>query len=129
MSIVLKKTKRLYQTVLLVEIGIFFLAIVFFSIVEKSINETVLSFFVGLMAIFLPYLFSILLMFFRQQVNQPLSRFYKVAAFKFSLTVVFIIMAIKFFAHLDHSVFFLGCILSLVLNSILPLVLNHYGKQ
>ncbi|HHF1027911.1 TPA: ATP synthase subunit I, partial [Haemophilus influenzae] len=53
-----------------------------------------------------------------------LTALYRAEAIKFILTMVFIIIAIKWLFVINFIAFFVGFLLALVLNNIIPLILN-----
>ncbi len=56
--------------------------------------------------------------------STKLTALYRAEAIKFILTMVFIIIAIKWLFVINFIAFFVGFLLALVLNNIIPLIVN-----
>lgn len=128
MSKVLKQTRKMYQKALLLEMGLFsFLIAVSFSCdIAFGVFITL-----GVMCAFLPHcLFVALVVFPYQQspIGSKVKKLYYGEALKVVFTIVLI--ATVFMAYEEiNGVFFVGYILGLLLNSIIPLCLKAKSSR
>ncbi|MFZ7240615.1 ATP synthase subunit I [Avibacterium avium] len=126
MSAIIKQVKKKYQVALSIELLVF---IVIFAILSTSQSVSAVSFLLGSLAIFVPHcLFVFLVFFIKQKNNHKLTTFYRGGAIKFICTIIFIVLAFKFFAEMNYIAFFAGYFLGLLLNNLMPLMVSKFFR-
>lgn len=125
MSAVIKQARSKYKISLLIE---FFVFISVFALLSIGNYQISLSFLFGALSVFIPYCFFVFLMFFiKQGCINNLKMFYYGEFVKFILTIVFVVLVFKIFA-INFIAFFVGYFFSLLLNNLLPFMVNKYLK-
>lgn len=123
MTKVLKHTQEKYRYVIMLE---FILLIIFFCVTWFFQQKMAIAFLLGASAVFIPQLFFIVWMFFFRPTHS-VKRFYLGESIKFTLTVLFLVLILG----RNNDSFFalgLGYIFTLVLNNILPFMVEKYHK-
>lgn len=122
MSAVIKKTKKIYQITLFVEMITFFLV---FSLLLMMTNKDIAcSFLLGSLAIFIPHcLFTFMFFFTKQEYNKKLTTFYRGEIVKFVVTIILLI-SIFLFIPINVIAFFSGYFVAILLNNLYPFVIS-----
>lgn len=122
MSRILSQTKRNYIKALVVEAVLF---VVFSLLVAIWQTQSAVDFSYGFLSALLPFCAFVAIIFYsKQNFSTKLTALYRAEAVKFVLTMVFIIIAIKWLLVINFIAFFVGFLLALVLNNLIPLILN-----
>ena len=122
MSKVLTQVKNRYQKAIIIESVCLVVLGLFLAIWQR---QSAVDFGYGFLSAFLPFCTFIFIIFYRKQnFSTKLTALYRAEAIKFILTMVFIIIAIKWLFVVNFIAFFVGFLLALVLNNIIPLILN-----
>ncbi len=122
MSRVLTQTKNRYKKTMLIEISVILILSVLLAFWNR---KSAVDFGLGFLCAFLPFCFFVYVVFYRKQnLSTKLTALYRAEAIKFILTMVFIIIAIKWLLVINFLAFFVGFLLALVLNNVIPLILN-----
>ncbi|MDY4281392.1 MAG: ATP synthase subunit I [[Pasteurella] mairii] len=125
MSAVIKRTRIKYQLALGIEIVCF---LVIFGLLAAWQWNNALSFILGASAIFIPHCFFVTLIFFtRQEYNRNLTKLYRGEIMKFILTVVCLIACFNLYSSIAYATFFVGYFICILLNNILPFVVDKYS--
>ena len=125
MSTIINRAQNNYRISLIVEF--FFLLCIFFILFfyNKILGY---SFLLGCFSAFLPYcLFVYLTLFIKRLPNKQLKVFYLAEAVKFGLTSSLIIFTLVYI-KVNIIIFFAGYFLSILLNNILPFMVNKNRK-
>lgn len=118
---IVRKTQRKYKTSLLIE-AVLFISIFFLVYIQNV--EMARSFLVGAMSAFFPFLFFVVLFFFvKNPQKMNIKRLYIGEALKLLLTVAFIILFFELF-KINFIVFFVGYFISILLNNLLPFIVE-----
>ncbi|MDO5054236.1 MAG: ATP synthase subunit I [Pasteurella oralis] len=127
MSRVIAQAKKKYKRSLTIESLILLITALILMSWQWQIAA---SFYLGAMAIFLPYCVFVFLVFFRkkQQFSNKITYFYYGEGIKFLLTIVCIIAIFKLFSSMQPIAFFSGYFIAIVLNNILPFLVDNYLK-
>lgn len=122
MSRILSHAKKNYRKAIVIES---LLLVVFYLLIYGWQRQIAVDFSYGFLSAFLPFYTFIFIIFYRKQnFSTKLTALYRAEAIKFILTMVFIIIAIKWLFVINFIAFFVGFLLALVLNNIIPLILN-----
>lgn len=122
MSQVLAQAKKHYQRTIAIEIII--LILVSFIIGWGNVKSAV-DFAAGFCCSFLPFCGFVLIAFYhKQNLSTKLTALYRAEAVKFVLTLILGIIAFKWLEVANVAAFFVGFLLALVLNTLIPLYLN-----
>lgn len=122
MSYILSHAKKNYRKAIVIES---LLLVVFYLLIYGWQRQSAVDFGYGFLSAFLPFCTFIFIIFYRKQnFSTKLTALYRAEAIKFVLTMVFIIIAIKWLFVINFIAFFVGFLLALVLNNIIPLILN-----
>ncbi|QLB12134.1 ATP synthase protein I [Bisgaardia hudsonensis] len=122
MSIVIKKTQEKYKLILTFQVVVFVITLGIYFLWQNSL---ILSFFLGGISVFLPYCLFVLFVFFsKQSTVNPLKKLYLGELIKFVVTILLIIIILKFFS-VDTITFFMGYIVSILLNNLLPFLVKR----
>lgn len=128
MSAVLERTKKRYFKVMKIAL----LALICGSgvIVLMQSLQVGLSFFLGGLASFLPQCLFIYWVFFRRtgKKTQKITAFYRGEGLKWLATIVLVVAMLKGIAELDTMLFFAGYFVLLLVNSLLPLIINGQAE-
>lgn len=124
MSAVLKRTKKLYQKVMIVEL----VALVSISLLILFLQpiESTISFFLGGLASFLPQCVFIYWVFFRNVAKNAnkMTAFYRGEGLKWLATIVLLVVMFKGYSSLNLVLFFSGYFVFLLCNSLLPIFIK-----
>ena len=123
MSRVLTQTKNRYKKTMLTEIGI----ILVLSVLLAFWNgKSAVDFGLGFLCAFLPFCFFVYVVFYRKQnLSTKLTALYRGEAIKFILTILFIAVSFKWLGVSRFFLFFAGFLIALVLNNLVPFLLNR----
>jgi len=123
MSFVVNQAKQHYRKALWVEIGIVLLLTLLVSVLKFDIT---LSFLTGLLSSFVPFCLFVYWIFFRYSPkNQSkMTALYRGEALKWLATIVLIVASFKLITNLNVLAFFVGYIMMLVFNNLIPFVLS-----
>ena len=108
MSRILSHAKKNYRKAIVIES---LLLVVFYLLIYGWQRQSAVDFSYGFLSAFLPFCTF-------------MTALYRAEAIKFILTMIFIIIAIKWLFVINFIAFFVGFLLALVLNNIIPLILN-----
>lgn len=123
MSAVLEQTKQLYRKALYIEILI--LILVSLSALILGDSRIVLGILFGQIAGFLPHCVFVFWLFFIQRERQAkITAFYRGEGLKWLLTIVLVSIALISDKEMPYGAFFIGYMLALGANSLLPIVLK-----
>lgn len=124
---VISTIQRKYKISLVLEGGLFFL--LSFLVGLKDV-VLMMSFSVGFLSAFLPFVFFVWLFFFVKKSNQiSLKRLYLGEIAKILLTISLIVLSFYLF-KIDFFLFFLGYFFCLLINNLLPFGVNlFFSKQ
>ncbi len=118
---IVRKTQRKYKISLSIEAVLF--VSIFFLVYTQNV-EMARSFLVGAMSAFFPFLFFVALFFFvKNPQKMNIKRLYIGEALKLLLTVAFIILFFELF-KINSIVFFVGYFISILLNNLLPFIVE-----
>ena len=123
MSFVINQAKRHYRKALWVELSI----VCFLTLIAWLIKtEITLSFLAGLLSSFLPFCLFVYWIFFRfSQKNQSkMTALYRGEGLKWLATIVLVVASFKLLMNLNLLAFFMGYILMLIFNNLIPFVLS-----
>ncbi|MCI7352462.1 MAG: ATP synthase subunit I [[Actinobacillus] rossii] len=123
MSFVVNQAKQHYRHVLVIELGIITL-LTFIVLVFKF--DITLSFLFGLLSSFLPFCLFVYWIFFRYSPkNQSkMTALYRGEGLKWLLTIVLVVASFKLIMNLNVLAFFIGYIMMLFFNNLIPFVLS-----
>lgn len=123
MSFVVNQAKQHYRKALWVELGIVLLLTLLVLVVKFDIT---LSFSAGLLSSFLPFCLFVYWIFFRYSPkNQSkMTALYRGEGLKWLATIVLIVASFKLITHLNVLAFFIGYIMMLIFNNLIPFVLS-----
>ncbi|HHF7220637.1 TPA: ATP synthase subunit I [Haemophilus influenzae] len=122
MSRILSHAKKNYRKAIVIES---LLLVVFYLFIYGWQRQSAVDFSYGFLSAFLPFCTFIFIIFYRKQnFSTKLTALYRAEAIKFILTMVFIIISIKWLFVINFIAFFVGFLLALVLNNIIPLIVN-----
>lgn len=123
MSFVVNQAKQHYSHVLVIELGIITL-LTFIVLVFKF--DMTLSFLFGLLSSFLPFCLFVYWIFFRYSPkNQSkMTALYRGEGLKWLLTIVLVVASFKLIMNLNVLAFFIGYIMMLFFNNLIPFVLS-----
>lgn len=122
MSHILSQAKKNYRKALVVES---LLLVVFSLFISFWHKQSAVDFGYGFLSAFLPFCFFAVIIFYsKQDFSTKLTALYRAEAVKFVFTMIFIIIAIKWLMVTNFIAFFVGFLLALVLNNLIPLILN-----
>ncbi|TYA28542.1 ATP synthase subunit I [Aggregatibacter actinomycetemcomitans] len=124
MSIVLAQARAKYKKSIYIE---FFVGLVLSSIIALLANtESAVDFCLGFFAAFIPFFIFVYVVFYRNQdLSKKLTALYRGEAIKFVLTILLIIFSFKWLSVTYFIVFFTGFFTALMLNNIIPFLLNR----
>ena len=123
MSAVITRAKQQYIKAIKWEIGVILLGVCFVSLIQFSAS---MSFLVGAFSAFLPHCVFVYWVFFRAAKNQQkITAFYRGEGIKWLVAIILIALSFIFIPHLKLLFFFIGYILVLGLNIVLPIALNR----
>lgn len=123
MSIEINNTKKLYQKVFLVELGLLISALIGFYFFEPAMIKSVLF---GFLVAFIPHLIFTLFVIYKAKksnVNKKLSILFQGEGIKLILTILGCIMVFKY-STIKIGVFFAVFFATLLFNGMLPILLN-----
>lgn len=124
MSRILSKNKQYYQKAIFLE-GLFLLsAILSFAIFKQAAFDV--SF--GLAAAFLPFWLFQFLVLRETKIFTKMTAIYRAEGAKFSLTFLGIGCIFKFALVSSLGLFFVGFLLGLLLNNLLPLLFHSFNS-
>lgn len=128
MSAVLKKTKELYQSVLLIELILLTIMAVIVGL-WLGLNNAA-SFLFGEIAGFFPHCVFVYWVFFRKRMidTQKMTTFYRGEGLKWLTTIILIVVVFKSYAQMNYLSFFCGFFFMILCNSLLPIVLKLRTK-
>lgn len=123
MSFVVNQAKQHYRHVLVIELGI--IALLTFIVLVFKFDIT-LSFLFGLLSSFLPFCLFVYWIFFRYSPkNQSkMTALYRGEGLKWLLTIVLVVASFKLIMNLNVLAFFIGYIMMLFFNNLIPFVLS-----
>ncbi len=123
MSFVVNQAKQHYSHVLVIELGI--IALLTFIVLVFKFDIT-LSFLFGLLSSFLPFCLFVYWIFFRYSPkNQSkMTALYRGEGLKWLLTIVLVVASFKLIMNLNVLAFFIGYIMMLFFNNLIPFVLS-----
>ncbi len=123
MSRVLTQAKHCYQKSIWIEMGILLIIDALISLWQW---KSAVDFCLGFFSAFLPYCAFVYLIFYRKQhLSTKLTALYRGETVKFALTILCIIAAFKVFHVSEFILFFAGFFVALVLNNVVPFLLNR----
>ncbi|KMK50675.1 hypothetical protein RO21_10480 [[Actinobacillus] muris] len=128
MSAVLEQTKQLYRKALCLEIVI--LALAALIVVILSDNRIAFSSLLGQIAGFLPHCVFVFFVFFfnRSKIQPKMTTFYRGEGLKWLCSIILMSMAFIGYKEMHYLAFFIGYLLALGANSLLPIVLKLNGN-
>ncbi|TCP97292.1 ATP synthase protein I [Cricetibacter osteomyelitidis] len=129
MSAILKRTKKMYRKVILIELLCFITATLL--IICYQINDGI-AFALGVFSIFVPQCALIFFVYFRrqsQQNMQNMTALYQGEAIKFAITIVLMAGFFSLYQTMNYIFFFVGFIVALVLNNLLPIYFKQKENQ
>jgi len=122
MSYILSHAKKNYRKAIVVES---LLLVVFSFLMVGWSKQSAVDFSYGFVSAFLPFCAFVGIIFYsKQNFSTKLTALYRAEAVKFVLTMIFIIITIKWLLVINFIAFFVGFLLALVLNNLIPLILN-----
>lgn len=122
MSRILSQAKKNYRKALVVES---LLLVVFYLLINCWQTQSAVDFSYGFLSAFLPFcVFALIIFYTKQNLSTKLTALYRAEAVKFILTMVLIIIAFKWLLVINFIAFFVGFLLALVLNNLIPLFFN-----
>ena len=123
MSRVLAQARAKYKKAILIEL--FFVVVLGSVIALLSNAQSVVDFCLGFFSAFIPFCVFVYVVFYcNQNLSKKLTTLYRGEAIKFVLTILLIIMAFKWLLVTYFIVFFTGFFVALMLNNIIPFLLN-----
>ena len=123
MSQVLTQAKKRYQKAILLEMGFI---LIFGALMSIWQWKSAVDFCLGFFSAFLPFCAFIDLIFYRNQnLSTKLTALYRGEAIKFILTILFIVVSFKWLGVSQFFLFFTGFFMALVLNNLVPFLLNR----
>ncbi|RDE94515.1 ATP F0F1 synthase subunit I [Aggregatibacter aphrophilus] len=123
MSQVLTQAKNRYQKAILLEMGFI---LIFGALMSIWQWKSAVDFCLGFFSAFLPFCAFIYLIFYRKQnLSTKLTALYRGEAIKFILTILFIVVSFKWLGVSQFFLFFTGFFMALVLNNLVPFLLNR----
>lgn len=124
MSAVINRAKQRYLKAMKWEIGVILACFVGLIALQRELN---FSFLAGAISSFLPHCVFVYWVFFKSAKNQQkMTAFYWGEAMKWIVAILLIILSFIFLPQLKVLVFFAGYFLALLLNIILPVMLNRH---
>lgn len=128
MSKILKKSKKMYQKALLIEVLFFSLSSIFAISYQFDVGVTIsLGFFCG----FLPQCFFLFFVLFRPQSSQienKITSLYYGEAFKIAFTIILITIVFITYKEINW-LFFVGYFFALLLNNVVPIYLKFKADK
>ena len=123
MSRVLTQTKNRYKKTMLIEIGIILILSVLLAFWNR---KSAVDFGLGFLCAFLPFCFFVHVVFYRKQhLSTKLTALYRGEFVKFILTIILIAVAFKWLVIKEFILFFIGFFMALMLNNLIPFLLNR----
>ena len=123
MSRVLAQARAKYKKAILIEL--FFVVVLGSVIALLSDTQSAVDFCLGFFSAFIPFCVFVHVVFYcNQNLSKKLTALYRGEAIKFVLTILLIIMAFKWLLVTYFIVFFTGFFVALMLNNIIPFLLN-----
>ena len=90
-------------------------------------GESAVDFSLGFISAFVPFCAFAYIVFFRKQdFSTKLTAFYRGEALKFILTIVLVGVSFEWLSISHFILFFIGFFVALVLNNIIPFLLNRF---
>lgn len=124
MSKVLTQAKNRYQKAMMIEL---ICLVVFGLFVALWQGESAVDFSLGFISAFIPFCAFAYIVFFRKQdFSTKLTAFYRGEALKFILTIVLVGVSFEWLSISHFILFFIGFFVALVLNNIIPFLLNRF---
>ena len=124
MSKVLTQAKNQYQKAMIIESVCL---VVFGLLVALWQGESAVDFSLGFICAFVPFcVFAYIVFFGKQDFSTKLTALYRGEAMKFMLTIVLVSVFFKWFYISHFILFFIGFFVALVLNNIIPFLLNRF---
>lgn len=124
MSAVINRAKQRYLKAMKWEIIVILVCFAGIIAVQRELN---FSFLAGAISSFLPHCVFVYWVFFKSAKNQQkMTAFYWGEAMKWIVAILLIILSFIFLPQLNVLVFFAGYFLALLLNILLPVVLNRH---
>lgn len=119
MSAILKQTRIMYKKVMLIELLCF---IVLTLLIMFCRNNDGIAFAFGAFSGFIPHCLLIFFVYFskKSQNLQNLTALYQGEGIKFTTSIVLMAAVFSLYQPMNFVLFFVGFILALVLNNILP---------
>lgn len=123
MSAVIQRAKKHYFISLIIEISLIILITLFCFIWQP---DNVISFILGILSSFLPHSFFVYWFFFKnnQKTQTKITALYRGEGLKWALTILFIVGSFQLISELRPLGFFVGYMLGLVLNNLIPFLLS-----
>ena len=124
MSRVLAQARAKYKKAILIEL--FFVVVLGSVIALLSDTQSAVDFCLGFFSAFIPFCVFVYVVFYcNQNLSKKLTALYRGEAVKFALTILCIIAAFKGFHVSEFILFFAGFFVALVLNNVVPFLLNR----
>ena len=124
MSKVLAQAKNRYKKAMMIESVCL---VVFGLLVALWQGKGAVDFGLGFICAFVPFCAFAYIVFFRKQdFSTKLTALYRGEAMKFMLTIVLVSVFFKWFYISHFILFFIGFFVALVLNNIIPFLLNRF---
>lgn len=124
MSAVINRAKQRYINAIKWEIGVILVCFVGLNIYQQTFN---LSFLAGAISSFLPHCVFVYWVFFKSaKKQQKMTAFYWSEAMKWFIAISLIILSFLLIPQLKVLIFFAGYFLALLLNIVLPVMLNRH---
>ncbi|MCK3658086.1 F0F1 ATP synthase subunit I [Pasteurellaceae bacterium Pebbles2] len=123
MSAVIHRAKQHYLKSLKTEFAFILLLALLCFFWQKSLS---ISFLNGLLASFLPHCLFVYWFFFRETTkNQTkMTALYRGEGIKWLVTILMIVASFKFISEISIIAFFVGYVISLILNNFIPFILS-----
>ncbi|WP_109078314.1 ATP synthase subunit I [Aggregatibacter kilianii] len=124
MSRVLAQARAKYKKSIFIE---FFIGLVSSSVIALLSNaQSAVDFCLGFSSAFIPFCIFVYVVFYRKQdLSKKLTALYRGEAIKFILTILIIVISFKWLSVTYFIVFFTGFFAALMLNNIIPFLLNR----
>ena len=123
MSAVIHRAKKHYFKSLIIQ-SILMIFLCFFVFIWK--NDVVIDFSIGMLIGYFPHILLVFWVFFRDnsKTQQKLTALYYGEALKWLTTILLMVLSLKLITNLNVMPFFIGYILLILLNNLIPFLLS-----
>ncbi|WP_439257477.1 ATP synthase subunit I [Lonepinella sp. BR2271] len=129
MSAVLQQAQNLYKKVYIAELTVLMIAFLLLCYFDKPMAY---AFSFGYLVVLIPsFVVMFLALSYAKKNNKPIKTtlFYSLEAIKFLFVMLLIVISIKYLITNNQFTFFVGFFVAILLNSLLPLVLNIFKQR